>query len=148
MRVWYSSARGFRIGVLGLPDDVGTLSHDRSGWRFAGKRVSFRLDQPATVSLVTEHPGWAPMGGAGVMVLGLALIGVHTWLLLLAILCTALLFIGHTVMARWVRIRQTDADGSVRTAYLTPAGLGCYSSAPRALYERLQADVPASMRRM
>lgn len=143
VRVWYSSRRGFRMGVLGLPDDVGMLAFNAPIWRFSGKRINFEISRPANVRLVIEQPGWAAATGAAAMVVGLALIGVSAWTLLLALSLTLLLFVGHGAMSRWVLIEQPERDGSMTRAYLTPAGFGRYTDAPRRLCERLASDIPS-----
>ncbi len=143
VRVWYSSRRGFRTGVLGMPDDVGTLALNATIWRFSGRRIGFDISRPASVRLVIEPPGWAAASGAATMVVGLALIGVSAWTLLLALSLTLLLFLGHSAMSRWVLIEQPESDGSVTRAYLTPAGFGRYTDAPRRLCERLAGDIPS-----
>ena len=131
--VWFSTRRGFRFGVAGMPDDRGSLRARGPHLHFSGRRFEFDLSRPARLSLVHEPPGLAPLGGVAIAVLGLLLAGVSPITVLVTLGVTALLLGANMAASRWVRLEQLDEDGGTTIGYLTPAGLGRYTSAPRAL---------------
>lgn len=131
--VWFSTRRGFRFGVAGMPDDRGSLHERGHHLHFAGRRFEFDLSRPARLSLVHEPPGLAPLGGIAIMVLGFLLAGVSPVAVLVTLGVTALLLGANMAASRWVRLEQLDEDGETTIGYLTPGGLGRYTSAPRAL---------------
>ena len=145
-RLWFSTRRGFRLGVAGLPDDRGTLHAGGAHPRFVGRRFDFALARPARLTLVHEPPGLAPLGGIAVTVLALGVAGVAFVPLLLTLGLVALLLGAHTAAARWVRLEQSDEDGGVTVGYLTDAGFGRYTSAPRELLAALGRRVPSPVR--
>ena len=146
--VWFSTRRGFRLGVAGWPDDRGTLRLDVGPPRFDGRRFAFSLDRPVRLSLVHEPPGLAPLGGVALMALGVTLAGAATLGVLIALGVVALLLGANAAASRWVRLEQLDEDGDTTTAYLTPAGIGRYTSAPRELLARLEGRVASPVRRL
>ena len=141
MTVWFSTRRGFRFGVVGMPDDRGTLDARGRHLNFSGRRFRFDLNRPARLSLVHEPPGLAPLGGIAIMVLGFLLAGVAAAPVLVTLGVTALLLGANMAASRWVRLEQLDEDGGTTIGYLTPGGLGRYTSSPRALLGALRERV-------
>ena len=146
LAVWFSTRRGFRLGVVGLPDDRGTRDFAGARPRFSGRRLTFSLERPARLSLVHEPPGLAPLGGVALMAIGVTLVGASVPAVLVALGVVALLLAANSAASRWVRLEQLDADGGTTVGYLTVAGRGRYTSAPRALLERLERHVPSPVR--
>lgn len=144
--VWFSTARGFRLGVAGLPDDRGRLEARGEFVRFTGRRVEFALERPARLRLVYEPPGLVPLGGVALMALALVLAGVPPPTVLLALALVALLLGAHSLAARWVRLEQLDTDGGTTIGYLTAAGSGRYTRAPRELRAALERRLPSAER--
>jgi len=141
MTVWFSTRRGFRFGVVGMPDDRGTLNVRGRHLHFSGRRFEFDLNRPARLSLVHEPPGLAPLGGIAIMVLGFLLAGVALAPVLVTLGVTALLLVANMAASRWVRLEQLDEDGGTTIGYLTPGGLGRYTASPRALLCALRERV-------
>ena len=145
-RVWFSTRRGFRFGVMGLPEDHGRLDARGAHVRFVGRRLDFALERPVRLRLVHEPPGLAPLGGVAVMALAFVLSGIPWPVVLVTLGVVGTLLGAHALASRWVRLDQRDADGGTTTAYLTVAGFGRYTSAPRALLAALERRVPSSVR--
>lgn len=147
LRCWFSTRRGFRVGVAALPDDRGTLALDGDGPpRFAGRRVAFALERPARLTLVHEPPGLGPLGGIAVTAFAFLVAGIPIATVLVTLGVVALLLGAHAAAARWVRLEQLDEDGGTTVGYLTAAGLGRYTSAPRELLASLERRVPSPVR--
>lgn len=139
--VWFSTRRGFRFGVVGMPDDRGTLETSGLHLNFSGRRFRFDLSRPARLSLVHEPPGMAPLGGIAIMALGLLLAGVSLVPVLVTLGVTGLVLGANMAASRWVRLEQLDEDGGTTIGYLTPGGFGRYTSSPRALLIALRERV-------
>jgi|GEM_PF-2858004 len=144
--VWFSTRRGFRFGVVGMPEDHGILDARGEHVRFIGRRLEFALERPARMSLVHEPPGLAPLGGIAVMAIVLLVAGLPTVPVLVTLAVLVILLGGHALASRWVRLEQHDADGGTTVGYLTDAGFGRYGSSPRTLLRALESRVPSPVR--
>ena len=144
--VWFSTRRGFRLGVAGMPEDRGTLEARGRHVRFVGRRLEFALARPARLSLVHEPPGLAPLGGVAVMAFAFVVSGLPVPVVLATLGVVALLVAAHAFAARWVRLEQLDEDGGTTVGYLAPAGRGRYTSGTRELLAALERRVPSPVR--